>query len=289
MITTQTVSFLGLGEMGSALARAALDGGQRVVVWNRSSARAAAVAAPAAATVQQAVEAGDVLVICLLDHASVHEVLDPVAGRLAGRQLINLTTTTPDDARELSRWAADHGAGYLDGGIMAVPAMIGTPASVVYYSGSRAVFDAQRDLLRTWGQAEFFGDDAGLASLHDLALLSAMYVMFAGFFHGAALAGTAGMPAREFAGRAGAWLQALLPALDEYAAVIDGGDFTVAGQQSLEFSDMSEIVEASRAAGLSTEAVDMVQRLIHRQIDTGHGREGFARVIESIRRPESVA
>jgi 3-hydroxyisobutyrate dehydrogenase-like beta-hydroxyacid dehydrogenase len=283
MITTHTVSFLGLGEMGSALARAALDGGHRVVLWNRSPDRAAALPAPAAATVQEAVEAGDVLVVCLFDHASVHDVLDPVADRLAGRALINLTTTTPDGARELSRWAAGHGAAYLDGGIMAVPAMIGTTASVVYYSGSRDVFDAHRDLLGRWGEAEFFGDDAGLASLHDLALLSAMYVMFAGFFHGAALAGTAGMSAREFVGRATAWLSAVLPALDQFAEIIDGGDFTVPGQQSLEFSDISEIVEASRAAGLSTEVVDMVQRLIHRQIDAGHGREGFARVIDGIR------
>jgi 3-hydroxyisobutyrate dehydrogenase-like beta-hydroxyacid dehydrogenase len=283
MTNPHTVSFLGLGEMGSALARAALDGAQRVVVWNRSPQRAAALRAPSAPTVAQAVEAGDVLVVCLFDHASVHEVLDPVADRLAGRQLINLTTTTPDAARELSRWAAGHGAGYLDGGIMAVPAMIGTPASVVFYSGSRSVFDAQHDLLGLWGRAEFFGGDAGLAATYDLALLSAMYVMFAGFFHGAALAGTAGMSAREFAGRTTAWLQAVLPALDDFAEVIDGDDFTRPGQQSLEFSDISEIVEASRAAGLSTEVVDMVQRLIHRQIDAGRGREGFARVIDGIR------
>ncbi|TFV56711.1 NAD(P)-dependent oxidoreductase [Mycobacterium sp. PS03-16] len=292
MTTSTTVTFLGLGAMGSALVGAAAAAGHRSVVWNRTPARAAALASATtdvAATVAEAVDAGDAIVVCLFDARSVREVLDPVAGRLAGRQLINLTTTTPDGARELSRWATGHGADYLDGGIMAVPAMIGAPGSLIYYSGSRTVFERHHALLETWGRTEYFGDDAGLASLHDLALLSAMYVMFAGFFHGAALAGTAGMSAKEFAGRATAWLTAVLPALAEYAEIIDGGDYTLPGQQSLDFSDISEIVEASRAAGLGTEVVDAVQRLIHRQIDAGHGAEGFARAIEGIRRPGRAA
>jgi 3-hydroxyisobutyrate dehydrogenase-like beta-hydroxyacid dehydrogenase len=198
---------------------------------------------------------------------------------------VNLTTTSPQGARELAAWAAGHGIEYLDGGIMAVPDMIGGPGSLIYYSGSRPVFDDVRPLLEIWGATEYFGDDAGLASLHDLALLSTMYVTFAGFFHGAAMAGAAGMSAKEFAGRAIGWLQTVLPALSEFAEVIDGGDYTVPGQQSLDFSDISEIVDASRGAGISTEVVDVVQRLIHRQIDAGHGAQGFARVIESIRRP----
>ena len=63
----------------------------------------------------------------------------------------------------------------------------------------------------------------------------------------------------------------MVAAITEYAEVIDGGDYSVPGQQSLEFSDISDIVDASRAQGISTELVDVVQRLIHRQIDAGHG------------------
>jgi 3-hydroxyisobutyrate dehydrogenase-like beta-hydroxyacid dehydrogenase len=132
---------------------------------------------------------------------------------------------------------------------------------------------------------EYFGEDAGMASLYDLALLSSMYVMFAGFFHGAAMVGAAGVSAKEFATRATAWLQNLVPSIAGYAEIIDGGDYSLPGQQSLEFSDISDIVEASRALGISTEVVDVVQRLIHRQIEAGHGKDGFARAIESIKHP----
>jgi 3-hydroxyisobutyrate dehydrogenase-like beta-hydroxyacid dehydrogenase len=289
---TTTVSFLGIGEMGSALARAVLDAGHDTTVWNRSADKAAALVdagARPASSAADAVSASDLIVVCLFDHRSVHDVLDPLTDRLAGRTVVNLTTTSPDGARELARWAADAGVDYLDGGIMAIPEMIGTPNSSVLYSGSQRVFDDYRQILELWGRAEYFGDDAGMASLYDLALLSAMYVMFAGFFHGAAMVGAAGVPAKEFATRAATWLQNMAVGLPAYADVIDGGDYSVPGQQSLEFSDISDIVDASRAQGISTELVDVVQRLIHRQIDAGYGKDGFARVIESIRHPEAVA
>ncbi|WP_076111642.1 NAD(P)-dependent oxidoreductase [Mycolicibacterium conceptionense] len=283
--TRLTVSFLGLGEMGSVLARTAMNAGHETLVWNRTAARAAALVAEgatAAADPAQALDA-DLIVVCLFDQASVHEVLDSVADQLAGRRMVNLTTTSPNGARELARWAAGHGADYLDGGIMATPEMIATPQSAILYSGSAAVFEQYRELFELWGSTEYFGDDAGLASLYDLALLSAMYVMFAGFAHGAAMVGAAGVSAKEFATRTAAWLPALMPAIAGYATVIDGGDYAVPGQQSLYFSDLTDIVNASRDQGISTEVVDMVQRLIHRQIDAGHGDDGFARIIESIK------
>ena len=136
------MGFLGLGEMGSALARAVIRAGHPTTVWNRSSDKAMALiddGARAATTAAEAIDAADLIVVCLFDHRSVHEVLDPLAGRLAGRRVLNLTTTSPEGARELSRWAADVGAEYLDGGIMATPKMIGTPDSGVLYSGSRTL------------------------------------------------------------------------------------------------------------------------------------------------------
>ncbi|MFJ8694355.1 NAD(P)-dependent oxidoreductase [Streptomyces roseolilacinus] len=280
------VSVLGLGAMGSALAEALVDAGHTTTVWNRTPGKAdglVARGATAAATAGDAVRGNRLVIACLLDHASVHEVLDPLAGELAGSTLINLTTTSPAQARELAAWAADAGIAYLSGGIMAVPHMIGKPGSSILYSGSADVFHRYEPLLGVWGTSTYFGEDAGLASLYDLALLAGMYVMFAGFVHGAAMVAPAGVTARQFAAMAAPWLSAMTGELEGYATVIDGGDYTVEGQQSLEFSDLGHILDASSEQGVSTEVIGMVQRLIRRQIDAGHGKEGFPRIIESIR------
>ncbi|WP_219416651.1 NAD(P)-dependent oxidoreductase [Pseudonocardia nigra] len=282
------VSVLGLGEMGRALPAALVKGGYVTTVWNRSPGKAddlVAQGAVAAGSAREAVGTSPLVIVCLFDHASVHEVLDPLAEDLAGRTLVNLTTTSPDQSREIAAWAAAAGIAYLDGGIMAVPQMIGQAGSSILYSGSTAVFEQYRPLLDLWGESAYFGDDAGMASLYDLALLAGMYVMFAGFMHGAAMVGAAGVSAGEFAKRAAPWLSAMTFALEGFAEVIDGGDYGVAGQQSLEFSDLGDMVAASAAQGISTEVVDMVQTLIRRQIDAGHGTDGFARIFESIKHP----
>jgi 3-hydroxyisobutyrate dehydrogenase-like beta-hydroxyacid dehydrogenase len=282
------VSVLGLGAMGSALAGALVKAGYATTVWNRSPGRAdelVAQGAKAAATAEDAVRSGRLVIACLLDDASVHEVLGPLSDALAGRTLVNVTTTTPAQSRESAAWAARTGITYLDGGIMAVPPMIGQPGASVLYSGSAEAFDQYRPLLDVWGTSTYFGEDAGLASLYDLALLAGMYVMFAGFMHGAAMVAPAGVSAGEFAAMATPWLTAMTGAFQGFAAVIDGGDYTVEGQQSLHFSDLGDLLAASADQGISTEVVAMVQRLVRRQIDAGHGDEGFARVFESIRQP----
>jgi 3-hydroxyisobutyrate dehydrogenase-like beta-hydroxyacid dehydrogenase len=282
------VAVLGLGAMGGALAAALVKAGHPTTVWNRSAGRAddlVAQGATAAQSAGEAVLAGRLVVACLFDHASVHEVLDPLVGQLKGRTLVNVTTTSPEQSRELAAWAADAGVDYLAGGIMAVPRMIGQPGSSILYSGSAAEFDRYRPLLDLWGESTYFGADPGLAPLYDLALLAGMYVMFAGFMHGAAMVAPAGVSAKEFASMAAPWLTAMTAGFDGFAAVIDGGDYTVSGQQSLEFSDLRNILDASSAQGIGTEMVAAVQSLIRRQIDAGHGAEGFARIIESIKQP----
>ncbi|QJW38074.1 NAD(P)-dependent oxidoreductase [Cellulosimicrobium protaetiae] len=283
------VTVLGLGAMGTALAAATVVAGHPTTVWNRTPGRAGALVAGGAreaVSVRDAVTASPLVVAVLLDHASVHQTLDPVADALAGRTLVNLVTTTPEESRELAAWAGSHGVTYLDGGIMAVPGMIGGPGAEVLYSGSRAAFDAARPVLDTWGESTWFGEDPGLAPLYDLALLAGMYAMFAGFFHGVAMVGTAGVSAGDFARRAAPWLAAMTAELADYADVIDRRDYDAPGQQSLEFSDLSDMVRASEEAGLAPGVVAAVQTLIRRQVEAGHGRDGFARVVESIRTPE---
>ncbi|WP_129786269.1 NAD(P)-dependent oxidoreductase [Promicromonospora panici] len=280
------VTLLGLGAMGSALAATLLGTGHAVTVWNRTPARAAelsAQGAEAASTTGAAVAAHPLIVTCLLDHASVHETLDPVVAGMRGSTLVNLTTTTPNEARELATWADGHGVRYLDGAIMATPPMIGTPGASILYSGSRGVFDDVRPVLDRWATSTYDGADSGLASLFDLAMLSGMYTMFAGFLHGAAMVGSVGVTATEFAARATPFISAMTAGFAHDASVIDGGDYTVPGQQSLDFSDLSHIVRASEEQGVDPAPVAVVQELISRQIAAGHGAEGFARLYESLR------
>ncbi|MVU82448.1 NAD(P)-dependent oxidoreductase [Nocardia sp. ET3-3] len=282
------VTVLGLGAMGRALAQTLVKAGVPTTVWNRTPGRDAEVVAAgavSAATAGQAVRGGDLVIAVLLDHASVHQTLDPIAAELSGKQLLNLTSTAPEQSRELAEWAAVHGIDFLDGGIMAVPSMIGADGSSILYSGSETVFQAHRPALESLGSAEFFGTDPGLAALWDFALLTSMYTMFGGFFQAAALVGTAGVPAAEFAPRAAAWVSAMASSLPRYARIIDSGDYTGEVFQDLVFtkSALDALRQAASDAGITAEPLSGIADLVDRQVAAGHGAAAFERSIEALR------
>ena len=280
------VAMLGLGAMERSLAAGLLDTGNDVTVWNRSPGRDADLVgrgAHRAAAARDAVLTAPTVVVCLYDHASVHETLDPLAEDLRGRAVVNLTTTTPTEARELAAWAAEHGVRYLDGAIMATPPMIGAAGAEILYSGDEGVFREARQVLDLWATSSFESTDPGRASLLDLAMLSGMYTMFAGFLHGAAMVGADGVDAVSFARRAAPFLAAMTEAFALDAAVIDDGDYS-APAQSLDWSDLSHLVRASEEQGVDPAPIAMVEELRRRQVDAGHGADGFARIYESLRR-----
>ena len=118
----QKVSVLGLGLMGSAIARALLAKGHEVAVWNRSAGRSAHFEgiSRVASSVSEACAASDVIVVCLLNCNAGNAVLrsHDIESVLPGRVLIQLTTGSPSDARRASKWADSCGADYLDGAIL---------------------------------------------------------------------------------------------------------------------------------------------------------------------------
>ncbi len=281
------VAVIGLGSMGTALAEAFLRNGNPTTVWNRTGGKADALVANGAnraQTVSDVVSSGSLLVVCLSTYDVVHEILDPVSDALSGRVLVNLTNGTPEQARELAAWAAKRGTGYVDGGIMAVPAMIGAPEALVLYSGSEDAFARHRELLENLGPARFLGSDAGLASLYDLALLAGMYGMLAGFYHSVALVGTEQIPAGEFTTLLVPWLNAMVGILPGVAEYVDSGDHEAdANSVVLNRDALANILAASREQGIAADLLAPLQGRFEELVAAGHGAGGTARVVEALR------
>ncbi|MGR7002446.1 hypothetical protein ACU686_37905 [Yinghuangia aomiensis] len=73
----------------------------------------------------------------------------------------------------------------MDGAILAVPSGIGAAETPILYSGAADAFEEHADTLRVLGgAAAFLGADHGLASLHDVAVLSLMWGTLNGFLQG---------------------------------------------------------------------------------------------------------
>ncbi|MEU4435981.1 NAD(P)-dependent oxidoreductase [Micromonospora chalcea] len=279
------VTLLGLGAMGAALARAWLAAGHPLTVWNRTPARAAAISAEGAKVANSAAEAvaaNTLVVVCLLDDASVEEVL--AGADLAGRDLVNLTTGTPAQARARADWARERGARYLDGGIMAVPPMIGVPdaGGYVFYSGSRELFERHRETLAVPAGTTYVGRDAGFAALHDIALLSAMYGMFAGAAHAFALIRREDIDPASLAPLLADWLVAMAPAVHQTADQLRSGDYTkgVVSTLAMQVAGTPSFLRTAEEQGVSPELLSPYFALMRRRLAEGSGDEDLTGVID---------
>ncbi|MFF9853590.1 NAD(P)-dependent oxidoreductase [Streptomyces litmocidini] len=285
-----SVSLLGLGAMGAALARAWLAAGHPLTVWNRTPARVEALAAEGAKAADGAagaVAASDLVVVCLLDDGSVGSALDGVD--LAGKDLVNLTTTTPAQARARAAWAGERGARYLDGGIMAVPPMIGVPEAggYVFYSGSRELFELHRAVLAVPVGTEYVGEDAGFAALHDVALLSGMYGMFAGAAHAFALIRREDIDPVAFAPLLSGYLSAMAdPYVLQTADRLKSGDLTtgVVSRLAMQVAGTPTFLATAEGQGVSTELLRPYFELMRRRLDVGSGEEDLTGVVDLLLR-----
>jgi len=282
-MTSEAITVLGLGNLGRALARTFLRAGHPVTVWNRSAAKASEVVtsgATAAPTAAEAVAAGELVVVAVLDHQAAQQVLRGVDVR--GRALVNLTSGSPDEARELARWAADNGAEYLHGAVYAVPQTIGTAESSIIYSGSSAVHERWGKQLAVLGKVTFLGADAGRASGYDVAILSGMYGLIGGFLHAAALARAGGITATELTPFLLSWLTDIHPALTAFAEEIDSGHYgTEESSLAMNQSGLATLIRAAEAQGVPFAALDSLKALVDRQVEEGHGAASLARAVES--------
>ncbi|OKK05870.1 6-phosphogluconate dehydrogenase [Streptomyces sp. CB03234] len=281
------VTVLGLGRMGSALAAAFLAAGHPTTVFNRTPAKADALAASGAVradTVAEAVEASDLILVCVLDYAAVHDLLDPVAGSLAGRTLVNLTSGSPEQAREMAAWAAGHCAGYLDGGIMTTPDGVGHAESMFLYAGSPEVLAAHRETLAVLGDPIDLGADPGLASLYDAGLLGLMWSVFGGWLHATALVGADGVAASAFTPVAVRWLTTVSGFMDRYAGQIDAGHYP--GDDAtidVQLAAIEHLLHAGRERGIDGRLPELHRELMAKAVAEGNGGDSYARLVDAFR------
>ncbi|GHC47759.1 3-hydroxyisobutyrate dehydrogenase [Streptomyces cinnamoneus] len=294
------VTVLGLGAMGAALAGAFVDAGHRTTVWNRTRGKADALAARgavAAASAAEAVTASPLVVICLSSYGGVHEVVGPLAGELAGRTLVNLTSGSPVHARETAVWAERSRAGYLDGVIMTTPSGVGDRGFLQLYAGSPTAFEEHRATLAALGEPLHVGADTALSSVYDTALLGLMWSTLTGWLHTVALIGADGpggnVSATAYTEVADRWMQTVRFFMRAYAPQIDSGHYP-SGEFPLELHRMTMdvLVHACRLRGIDSRTAELFRDLADRAVAAGHAGDSYARLIEYVRadgRPDGRA
>ncbi|MCX5264120.1 NAD(P)-dependent oxidoreductase [Streptomyces sp. NBC_00199] len=278
-----TVSVLGTGIMGAAMARSIARAGHTVRVWNRTRAKAEPLAADrvhVAATPAEAVEGAEVVLTMLYDGPATLEVMREAAPALrAGTAWVQSTTAGVEAMADLADFARAHGLAFFDAPVLGTRQPAEAGQLTVLAAGPSASRAAVAPVLDAVGaRIVWTGEDGGAGSATRLKLVANSWVIAATAATGEvlALAQSLGVdPNAFFALIEGGPLD--MGYLKAKAALIleerlTPAQFAVATAAK----DARLIVEAGRGNGVRLDVAAASAERLERAAAQGHGDEDMA-------------
>lgn len=153
-----SIGFIGLGNLGTAVATRLSGMGEEVVAYNRTKKSESAFTQ--VSTPKELLEVCDTVFICLFDSAAVANVLHMSNGLLSAnlknKTVIDLTTHHYEEVLNFHAILKEKGANYLEAPVFGsvVPALNGLVTTVA--SGEKGVFDLAKPLLEKFAKEIFY-------------------------------------------------------------------------------------------------------------------------------------
>lgn len=196
MMGKKRIAVIGLGPMGQVIATLYLNNHYEVTVWNRTANKAdrlVEAGAKRATAITELLHSNETIILSLTDYNVMYTLLNPETQHLKGKTFINLSSDTPGNARNATRWMAHHGASHITGAIMVEPDTLGQAGALIFYSADQSLFAGHKSLLEPLGKAEYLGEDPGLAQLFSIGLLNILFTTSVAILQSTALIQQAGI------------------------------------------------------------------------------------------------
>jgi len=180
------IAVLGLGLMGCAVAERLLATGNDVIGWNRSPGPGDELTAKGmqrAETAAEAVGNAEATLLLLADAAAIEETLlvDPDAGSLKGRTVIQMGTIAPDESRSIARQIGARGGAYLEAPVLGSLPEARGGRLIVMAGGEETLYRRCLPLLELLGEAPRLVGGVGQGAALKLAMNQLIAALTTGF------------------------------------------------------------------------------------------------------------
>jgi 3-hydroxyisobutyrate dehydrogenase len=288
MLEGPSIAFLGLGTMGSAMARRLLRAGLRTTVYNRGSGPAeglVAEGAHVARSPREAARRADVLITMVTDDEASRAVWEGDDGALSGAPsgalVIESSTVSSRRARSLGEVAASKGLAFLDAPVMGSREQAAAGELVFLAGGDSSHVARARSLLAHLGRIHHVGPVGSGAALKLVAnaVLAAQIASLAEAFAFLEKSDLALEPA-VLALASGSVAS---PVVRTVSARMLAGDRTPRFALSLLVKDLGYALAEARAQGVEQPITELVYRLFASAEERGLGHDDVSAVVEAMR------
>lgn len=293
------ISLLGIGLMGAPMARRLAAAGFPLTLWNRTRAKAEALAstgARVAATPREAVSGAD-LVILMLEHGGVVGEVLFGGGSLApgdaaitalqpGTLVIDMGSILPEEAREHARRLAGAGVKALDAPVSGgtVGAEAGTLA--IMAGGDATDFERARPALEALGRPVHVGP-AGSGQLAKLANQMIVGITIGAVAEALLLAERGGAdPAKVREALRGGFAESRI--LEVHGQRMVQGDFAKRGSIAIQLKDLRNAQHTARGMGFQSPITDGLASLYASAAEQGFAELDQSALFKELRRRQDT-
>jgi len=260
--------------MGTALANTLVREGHTVTVWNRTVEKSTPFVGRAdiAPSVLEAVEASDIVFVCVVNYEVSDQLLRTpvVTAAISGKTLVQFSSGTPGRAREAGQWASAQRVSYLDCTMSGGPQQVGTTLGTFFYTGLRDDFDSLREFLTPLvGTTTYCGEELGYAAAVDFARLGAFTGVMTVLGNVVALLNAQGVPVADFLSTVPFLRREFL---DGIVAAISADQYP-SGSATLSTwkAWADQFVQTERDAGIDPRVAEVVRDYLAVSVERGHG------------------
>jgi 3-hydroxyisobutyrate dehydrogenase len=176
-MSTVKIGWIGLGTMGVPMSQQLIKAGHPVTVYNRNTAKEAALQALGAATAStpaQLIQEVDMVFLMVSDDNAVRSVFTGSNGLLStkvkGKIIINMSSVSPAISKEMAALCQEEGNEYLDAPVSGSVKQAEEAQLVIMVGGNDNVFQQAKPILERLGKLVTLVGDTGAGNTAKLAM-----------------------------------------------------------------------------------------------------------------------
>jgi 3-hydroxyisobutyrate dehydrogenase len=289
-----TVTFIGLGRMGSGMAGRLLAAGHRLRIYNRTPSRAASLVEHGASihsSPKQAAEGADAIIAMVADDAASRNIWLGEAGVFAGHVpaetlIIECSTLSHDWVLELANEAQRRSLRYIDCPVTGLPDMAAAGDLTLLVGAAAADLDNARAVLDAFSKQIVHFGAIGAGTAYKLMINLQGAIQIAAVAEGMVIAERAGLNLQTVADAIASG-QAASPQVVRNARRIVAGDHDTNIQftPQLRLKDVDYALRLARKLGIDARFGALAEAAYKRLCELGHADSNESKIIEAARAP----
>ena len=282
----ENIGFIGIGRMGFPMAKNLLKAGYKLKVFNRSQDKAERLkefGADISTSIQDAVNNADIIITMLTDDVAVEKVMssDEFIKNIKSKAIvIDMSSINPIISKKYAEIFRKKNINYLDAPVSGGTIGAEEASLAIMVGGEESIFNKCFDLLKILGNPTLVGPVSS-GQISKLANQIIVGVTIGAVAEAVTLCEKSGTnPSKMIKALSGGWADSKI--LQTHGKRMINKDFSPKGKTSTQLKDMTNIINAGKAAELHLPISSLIKEMYKNLVKDGHGNADHSSLYNEI-------